>query len=125
MKARHPRNGDPDSILGRIELGADTPIFSDKHSKWKPDFAAQVAADLIGWIVDHHEPEPPLTKETAEEWWTVAKAALLRSYPRPEEVRELKAIVTAASRKLSPGRARESILTTIHARFLAVLASQS
>lgn len=121
MRSRNPRLSDPRQWLKDIGLGTGRPIVSDEVSKWKLDAAAEAAMDLIDYMTKTFALTPPLTREHAAHWWPIAKAALLNTYQDPVRVPELAAMVTAPTRKLSPGRKREAILSTIRARFEAML----
>ncbi len=138
MRSTHPLNCDPDRFLDDIQLAADVPLQTDKFSKWKPDFAAQYAINLYEhinalraddsdvWIIQNRKRKhfkdllPKFTKDTAETWWGIAEKFLLHSYPRPEKVAEFVKIVTAPTKKKSPGRMKQSILEKIKARFFAL-----
>jgi hypothetical protein len=64
------------------------------------------------------------TKETAAEWWRVAKSALLADYPRPEADATLQQLVTAKSKRKSPGRMRSRILKVLKQRFESLAPKQ-
>lgn len=137
MRSRSPRLCDPDSALDEIELSKALPARLDRYSKWKGDYAANVAVRLHRYIDglrcdDTLAPMPdgswkPLgaalpnyEQDSAILWWPVAERALLESYPRPEELPEFRAIRISPSRGKSPGRTREAILSAIRARFIAI-----
>lgn len=122
-----------EALLKTIELGAEVPAQLDQHSKWKPDHAADVAIQLFNHIeaVRRENPVvlengkrikfatclPSFCQDTAADWWSVAKKFFIAAYPRPEEVAELDALVTTASKRKSPGRRRTAIREKIRDRF--------
>lgn len=138
MQSTHPRNCDKAELLTRIELGADIPVQLDKYSKWKPDYAGEIAISLFEHlqfirsenitIKDLGKKEapfskllPPFSKDTAPQWWHIAEQFLLRSYPEPQKILEFKRIVsTDTKRTRTPGRLRAAILEKIEKRFLAI-----
>jgi len=140
MRSTHPLNCDKDKLLEDIELGKAGGVQLDKFSKWKPDYAATVAGQLIGHLEFIRQENPfcfdgkqkvcfsdflrPFSKETAPHWWFLAKKFLLATYPKPETVKELNGIVTSPTKRASPGRIRAAILEKIRARFFH-LACQS
>lgn len=128
-----PHLCDDDALLEKIELGKATGVQLDKYSKWKPDYAAMVANKLWEHIefVRKETPIkikgektltfqslPPFCKDTAPEWWIVAKRFLIEGYPKPEEIAELDVLVTAKSKRKYPSTRRQAILEIISARFL-------
>ena len=120
MRSLSRFNSDPDKTLREIELGAEcSPVHCGEASKWKPDFAATCAVDLLAYLHENFVLRPPIHRGTADKWWRLAKSILLRSYPHPETVPEFLEIGIPKSRT-SPGRKREHILSTIRARFIAL-----
>lgn len=129
-----------DTLLKKIQLGTSAGVQLDKFSKWKPDYAAAVAVELIGHIefirrenpivvdgkreIEFSKFLPPFNEDTAAQWWFIAEKFFLATYPKPEEIAVLDALVTAKSKRTSPGRRRLAIREKIRARFLA-LACQS
>jgi len=128
MRSTHPLNCDPDSLLKDIHLGTGAELQIDNFSKWHPDRAAQVAIHLMIHVKNLREhslsksliPLPPFSKDSALDWWKSAEHCFDYSYRRPERVSGLAAIVTAQSKRKSPGRMRQKIKETIKARFLAM-----
>jgi hypothetical protein len=135
MRSTHPLNCDPDEWLNAMELGADIPINLDQCSKWKPQgMATQCAFSLyqhLESIRQNDEIEaingrargewlPPFSRDTAGQWWDVAWAFLLKTYPQPEQVAELNQIVKGPRKRRSPGRLRDAIKRTIQQRFTAM-----
>ena len=123
---------DDDALLKKIELGMATGLQLDKYSKWKPDYAAMVASKLREHIENTRkdtplkfedgkkitlQPLPPFSKDSAPQWWTVAERFLLVGYPKPEEIAQLDAMVTAKSKRKYPSTRRVAILEKIRARF--------
>jgi len=140
MRSTHPLNSERDKLLQEIELGKSTGVQLDKFSKWKPDYASNVAGRLMTHI-EHIRKEnpicldgkqkiefskflPPFSKQTAQQWWFIAKKFLLASYPKPECVKELNQIATSPTKRKSLGRVRAAILEKIRTRFFN-LACQS
>jgi hypothetical protein len=128
-----PHLCDDDALLTKIELGNATSLQLDRYSKWKPDYAAGVAFQLFRHIerfrkdivldVDDgkkitRQSLPPFNKDSAKLWWTVAERFLRGGYPKPEEVAELDAMVTAKTKRKYPSTRRQAILEKIEARFL-------
>lgn len=127
-----PHLCDDDALLEKIKLGNATGLQLDKYSKWKPDYAASVAFQLKRHIerfrkeivIDSddgkkvtRQPLPPFNKDSADQWWKVAECFLLGGYPKPEEIAELDALVTAKSKRKFPSTRRQAILEKIKARF--------
>jgi hypothetical protein len=134
LRSTAPLLCDDDALLNTIQLGKTAGVQLDKYSKWKPDYAAVVAAELIKHIqfirlenpigldggkeVEFSKFLPPFSKKSAPHWWFIAQKFLLATYPKPQEISELDKIVTAKSKQKSPGRRRTAILEKIHARFI-------
>lgn len=135
MRSTHPLNCDDDGLLEKIELGKSSGVQLDKYSKWKPDYASNIAGALVGHIqaIRRQNPKPycihekqkvyfadflrPFSKETAPRWWFIAQKFWFATYPKPEAIAELDALVTAESKRKSPGRRRAAIIEKIRARF--------
>ena len=138
LKSLHPQlSDDHDRILKTLELGEDTPLEISSGARWVNDAAHKIAFHLLNdlWLcqrIERRKEEPPVplgdlvdrlppfNKDTALAWWKIAEQWLLFSYPEPESVAELDALVTAKTHRLSPGRRRERILEKIQKRFLAL-----
>jgi len=135
LRSTAPLLCDDDELLKQIRLGETAGIQLDKYSKWKPDFAAAIASELIKHIqfirlenpyclskgekVEFSKYLPPFGKGSALLWWKFAEKFLLATYPKPEEVAELDALVTAKSKRKFPSTRRVAILEKIRARFLS------
>lgn len=130
LRSTNPHLCDGDEWLQIIQLGKDTGRQLDSISRWKPDYAAVVANELINHI-EHIRSEgvkskkekfsdflPPYCKDTAPRWWGIAQKFLLATYPKPEEITELDTLVTAKSKRKFPSTRRVAILEKIRARFL-------
>lgn len=136
LRSTAPHLCEDDSLLVKIELGKSAGVQLDQHSKWKPDYAAVVAAKLIHHLEFIRRENPtgldsgkkiefskfllPFTKGSAPHWWFIAEKFLLATYPRPEEIEELDALVTIESKRKSPGRRRVAIREKIRARFFSL-----
>jgi hypothetical protein len=136
MRSTAPHLCDDDSLLTKIELGKSLEIQLDKHSKWKPDAAAQVASELKIHIESIRRENPfvfynekrvqfssfyaPFSRETAPQWWSLAEKFLRSSYPKPEAVAELDAMVTGKTKRKYASSRRNAILAKIRARFIAL-----
>jgi hypothetical protein len=136
MRSTAPQLCDDDSLLEQIELGMSTRFQLDKFSKWKPDFAAEVAAQLIrhleflrsekivgldeGRRIFFLKALQPFSRDTAKAWWTFAQKSFLLAYPKPEEIDELDALVTGESKRRYVSTRRNAILEKIRARFVAL-----
>jgi hypothetical protein len=135
MRSTNPRLCAPDEWLSDLQLGDEVPIQNDQHSKVKPDHAADVARQLFFFLEDQRQrgvmfilPDgkrrkakdvlPPFTTSSAKIWWPFAEHTFSRSYPEPEKDEWLSHIASTPSRRRSPGRMREQILTKIRERFL-------
>jgi hypothetical protein len=120
--------------FAKLELGAGTPLELDKYSKWKQDAATDIAFSLLtylwkGWRENRSEFSdyaalgeridelPKFTDDSSDQWWKLAKAVFLFSYPEPQTIRELAALVTTHSKKKSPGRIKQGILEKLKGRF--------
>ncbi|MGD0651671.1 MAG: hypothetical protein ABSA97_11130 [Verrucomicrobiia bacterium] len=140
MKSTYPEFGDnEDELLKKLQLAKDLPLRLDPRAQWArsiKDDAGRFAWSLL-WYVWRARSEnnrwgfdfgdvgkmvdelPPLNKRSAPKWWGVAKTALLYTYPNPEQVDELKGIVTAPSKRRSPGRIKQAIFDILEKRFLS------
>ncbi len=133
-RSRYKRNCSPDAWLDEMRLGQDLPIAQGAQAKWKPcGWATRYALELYGHLerirqdreitIDRKPPRqwlPPFTRKTAVLWWNVARQFLLASYPNPERVSELNRLVTAPTKRKSPGRIRAEILALLKTRFLSI-----
>ena len=142
MKSTYPEFGDDEkALLTKLQLGKDLPLRQDpkaKWARWVKDDAGKIAWHLL-WYVWHARSENNAwgadfgeftimadalarpNKKSAPKWWEVAKAALLYSYPNLEEVDEFKRLVTAPTKRRSPGRIRQAILDILKARFISLV----
>jgi hypothetical protein len=122
-----------------IQLGADFLLELDAQSaKWKMDDAGEIARSLLGYIYRARKSANSndslfnygvfgkLVKklhdfddESAKDWWIFAKEILLFSYPQPHSIEELNRLVTAKSKRKSPGRIKQAILDKLESRFLS------
>lgn len=133
MRSTHPRNCAPDKWLDEMELGRDMPFTLDKYSKWHTQGPATRYALALYRHLDEIRSEkikidgkpakawlPPFTRDTAPAWFDMAWKCLLASYPHPEQIAELDALVTNPGRRRSPGRRKEAIRQILRARFIAI-----
>ena len=120
-------------LFAAIQLGADAVIELDPQSaKWTWDDAAKIAYLLLTHIEHARRTDKRLAKQfpkfnddSAKSWWGVAEKLLLFSYPKPETVDEFKALVTARSKRRSPGRLKAAILEKLQSRFLSFARNES
>ncbi len=133
-RSRYKRNCPPESWLEEMQLGKDLPIAQGAQAKWETrGWATRYALALYshlerirqnGDITVDGKPTrkwlPPFTRKTAPLWWSVARQFLLASYPQPERVPELARMVTAPTKRKSPGRTRAAILALLKTRFLSI-----
>jgi hypothetical protein len=123
-----------ENLFTKIGLGIEALIELDPTtSKWKWDDATRIAFSLIRHIdrirKKPHSPDwdygklgdaikrlRPFTDATLLDWWDAARAILLASYPEPQQVAELSALVTSPSKRKSPGRIRAAILELLKDR---------
>lgn len=133
-RSRYKRNCPPESCLAEMQLGEDVPIAQSAAAKWETRGAAtQYAVALYGHleriradgdITVGGKPAkkwlPPFTRKTAPLWWHMARGFLLASYPQPERVAELAALVTAPTKRTTPGRIRAAILALLKNRLFSL-----
>jgi hypothetical protein len=133
MRSRHPHMTDSDDVLKAVTLGESLNVQLDQHSKWKPDKAGRIAFRLLRYMLDAWNEDAefdeggdvptmkaalkPFDKDSASKWWRFAEMAFLHTYPQPQEIPELDALVTTPSRRKSPGRRKQRILDLIGERF--------
>lgn len=129
----------PGTFLAGLELGKALPMSLDPLSKWKVDPASGIAVDLLEYISNLRAiskvrrcdeygtfgeaarslPEFD-NKDSAEKWWELAKALLLKTYQNPERLPEFSELVTAKTHRSSPGRMKQRILRIIQDRFISL-----
>ncbi len=115
------------TLFGKIQLGVDSMIELDPATaRWKFDDAGKISYWLLAHL--HHIRErfkkmqlkvAPFSDDSSGDWWMAAKKVLLQSYPAPEEVQEFDVLVTAKTKRKSPGRRRAKILEVLESRFLS------
>lgn len=142
MRSLAPLLCDNDELLKKLKVGSATGFEIHKGSKWKPDYAAVVAAALMrhideirrnGEFLDvklgerckakFRSPLLPFSKKSKAAipgWWPIAKEFLHAACPRPEEIIELDTLVTSESGRRYPSTRRRAILEMIKARFMAL-----
>lgn len=132
-KSTHPKLSESNAILDDIQLGKDVGFQVDRHSKWKPDKAMDVAFALkchIDFLRTNQRMAKDLAKlpfnsDNAPRLWEIAEAELIASYPHPEDVSEFLEIGIRKSKQgKSRSERRGAILEKIRARFIH-LACQS
>lgn len=129
-------------ILKILRVGSAVPI-SVVNTKWHPhDGIGKLAMDL--WhrvynrrlfehpldaddpVADHQAAKrfrkqaaalPPFSEKSLEQWWTLAKGVLERRWNDPGQQEDLTKLVTAESKRKSPGRAKEHLFRTVRERF--------
>jgi hypothetical protein len=122
------------TLFTNLKIGEKSMIELDAATaKWKWDDAGKIADGLLFYIqrarTDQHidfgrvgkkaKKLQDFNDESGPKWWDLAKSALLESYPEPEKVDELDRLVSAKSKRRSPGRIRQAILDILKARFLS------
>jgi hypothetical protein len=141
MKSTYPEFGDDaEALLSGLQLGADLPLRLDRRAqwaRWTEDDTSKFAWHLLWyvwgarsennvWGVDYGvfgkmaDALPPLDKDSAPNWWGVAKEALLYSYPKPFQVPELAALVKGRKERRYPSRLEEAIFSKLEKRFLSL-----
>jgi hypothetical protein len=140
LKSPKPAWGDHQTeLFKKLNVGLDYPFLNDPGARAKHhDLAGRIATQLWGhtefarmypqlccaaWASETAS-LPAFTKETAAEWWRVARFALLEGYPQPQEDRTLRQLVTAKSKQKSPGRMRSRILQVLKQRFESLAPKQ-
>jgi uncharacterized Zn-finger protein len=141
MKSTYPAFGDDEkTLLTNLEIGTKLPLRLDPKAQWArtiDDGAGRIAWQLLMYVYSARSENGPWAKsfgefniladklparpnkQSAGEWWAVALAALLTSYPEPENVEEFKRLVTAPSKRSTPGRIKQAILDVLKARFVS------
>ena len=138
MKSTYPEFGDDEvALLAGLQLGKDLPVRLDRKAQWArqiKDDAGKIAWRLLWyvwrartennrWRIDYGDFSkmadalPPLDKNSASEWWKVAKAVLLYSSPKPLEIAELAALVKGRKERRYPSRLEEAIFSKLENRF--------
>ncbi len=125
MKSTNPRNSYSDELLKGIALGAAHPINLDADSKWQGDVFAMIAWSIYEYLRDLPKvtgckPLPPLTRATGKLWWDNGWAFFCKTYPNPHLVPDLDRLITAPSKRTSPGKIREELKRKIRDRFMAI-----
>ena len=136
MMSLHPLLCDDyKTVFKTLKLGADVPLELHSSARWVWDDAADMAFALLSYLWTARSENrhklfdygafgkamdrlPKFTSDSASQWWYVAKEVLLFSYPEPQEVPELAALVKAPSKRRSPGRIKQAILALLKARFI-------
>jgi hypothetical protein len=140
LKAPKPAwSDDQKEVFKRLKVGSDYPFLNDPGARAKHhDLAGRIATQLWGHVkfarmypglcdadwASNAIGLPVFTKEKAAEWWRVAKPALLEGYPQPETDATLRQLVTAKSKRKSPGRMRSRILQVLKQRFESLAPKQ-
>jgi hypothetical protein len=127
---------DHKTMLRTLELGKDTPLELHQSARWIRDEASEIAFGLLSRLwqmwreIKSTGTTPrkldrlinqldPFSDDSAAQWWEIAKAYFLLSYPEPQKIPELTAIVTAKSKRRSPGRLKQAILDLLRDRFIS------
>lgn len=119
--ARTSLSEDEKDYFARIGLGKESLVdLEPQCSKWVNDDAAGIAYSLVCYIEKHRANLPNFRDSTAPQWWEVARELLLFAYPEPESIRELSDLVTAPTKRKSPGRIRQAILDKLKARMCSL-----
>lgn len=138
MKSTYPEFGDDEApLLAGLQLGKDLPVRLDHKAQWArwiKDDVGMIAWQLLQYVwrarsennrlrIDYGnfgkmaDALAPFDKYSAPEWWKVAKAVLLYSYPKPLEVVELAALVKGRKERRYPSRLEEAIFSKLENRF--------
>lgn len=132
MKSIHPLLSDED-FLGSLALGRDLPFYFDDRSKWRFDDFTKIAFGILVYVwrarkenrgpflyyrIGELADELPQFRKGphADQWWRIAEAVFLFSYPNPEAIPELGGLIDM--KKRTPGRVRHKILERIKQHFL-------
>jgi hypothetical protein len=134
MYSSHPRlNQIPERIAKQIGLGADIDFEFSSNTKWNPkDTGCKIAINLYLHIKKMRQYPasnkysqgfaealnlPDIKQSTAAyDWWGVAKAILLNSFPKPEENEVLRGLTKIKDRF----KVRDKILECIENRFISL-----
>ena len=137
MMSPHPFLQDDYELLFReLQLGADTPFELHNSARWTTNPASQIAFNLLiylwmgrkerrdkntnwGAFGTRLDRLPRFDSDSAEDWWAAARAVFIDSYPKPQEISELNALVKSKSKRKSPGRIKQAILDLLHNRFVS------
>ena len=135
MMSKHPfLCDDYKALLNDLKLGEDTPLELSACARWIWDDAADIAFGLLCYLWEsrneNRKPHvdygkfgqsvdrlPEFSADSACEWWQVAQVVLLFSYPAPQNIPELAALVTAPSKRRFPSTMKQEILDKLKARF--------
>jgi hypothetical protein len=111
---------------------SQSPVYWKTDAKWKMDALGLVSLQLLLWIWQaQHKPEryggfgiaaltlAPFSRQTAHRWWRLARDTLLHFYRHPEQVPQLRNLVTAQSCRDSDVTARTHIIRKLRERFLS------
>ena len=142
MKSTCPEFGDDETaLLNRLKIGKDLPLRLDRKALWArqiDDEAGRIAWHLL-WYIRRVRSENNTcganygefskmadalarpNRKSAPKWWEVAKAILLYSYAKLEEVDEFKRLVTAKSKRRTSGRIRQAIFDKLKDRFISLV----
>jgi hypothetical protein len=134
---REKLSDDEKDLFAGIQLGEDAIIELDPPTaRWKWDDAGQISYSLLRRIElaragSRHPPLdfgeigkrakrlPEFCDRTWLAWWEEARRIFLASYPEPQNVEVLNRLVTAATKRKSPGRIKAAILDMLRCRFLS------
>ena len=127
----------PGSVWNVVNRTDASPVDIDPIAKWRlaGDAFGQYALELLLWLW-HARQNParygpvggvvaafaPFDDDTCANWWKVGWMAVRHSYPRPQDVPELRALVKAPSYRRSSDRMRGYIVKRLHQRFLSFVA---
>jgi len=124
---------DRKTIFANTQVGKGLPVEIDSSARWILDEAGELAASLLAALHNAKQSErgplwskvrslPPFEDEpeTLLAWWVAAWDLFRSSYPHPEEVPEFNRLVTAKSKRKSPGRIKQAIQETLQARFYSL-----
>jgi hypothetical protein len=146
MKQKREKLSESEKMLfSKIKLGAKSLFELDPATaKWKLDDAGKISADLLdfvhgarqnyylGWQSFWHygsgifpQKLKKFSDETASDWWDVAKKMLLLAYPKPHKIKEFDRLVTAPTKRKSPGRIDAAILEVLKSRFISFARNNS
>lgn len=119
------------NALKAIERDNTVPIDLHRSARWMLDAAGLFALQLVLWFWHAQRTPsrygiygtvaaglPPFDSDTAKRWWKLGHDALIRTYPKPEKVPELVALVKARSCRRSAVRTRNYILRKLRERLL-------
>lgn len=112
-------------LFEAIQLGAEAKIeINPGASKWDANNDYTKIAYLLFLWVDRYNSNapptrrlPPFSDANWESWWKIAEKSFRASYPRPQDIPELNALVTGESKRKYPSTIEQEILERLQKSF--------